>query len=1025
MKPIQLTMTAFGPYKGTEVVDFRRLEDHRLFVVSGATGAGKTTIFDGICFALYGQASGEDRTDIRSLRSDFADDAIQTAVELVFTIHRRTYRIMRQIPYIKKGNKTETSAKCELFELTSDGEVPIIDRQIVSEINRKVEELLGLSQIQFSQIVMLPQGEFRKFLTSDTENKEAILRKIFKTDDYRGIVEVLKKRKDAAVLQLTNEKAKSDHFVQQIPAIVPTRDSLLFEVLSNEYLLTSQVIAGLDQEILFYTEKAAEDEKLYKEAYKKHGDLLATYHTAKTTNEQFALLEQRKTTLTALEQQKSQIQLKEKQLADADRAAIIQEIETSYNQLQQEELVKQQELQQLHAQLDDAVDQLADIEKEYGKVERQEPQRVEASEKLIRLRDHLPAVTQLATNQSHVQQLLKHVRELLSDHHGIADKTTTYREKQEFLKQQIAEMEEAIVPFDALVERLNRLLTHVKIVEKHDHLQAELASYSQTVMDATKAYRKEKQEFDQLQNIWLSNQAAQLAHTLQEGQPCPVCGSNDHPAKQVMSEEETVSREQLDTKHMQVTEVERSLRVAEAKLETIKEQYHALKQEMKEEKITECAEVVNTKQQEVATKVQLLKKKKRTLSLMKEQLSILDSEVTNWTANLHAVEKQLAKRTMEYERESALLEREIAAIPEGVRSLPALEEEIRKAEKHKQQLDTAWVAVQKKREEAKEKLATAKSSLQYVTQAVQECMQKKQHVEERYRAALHQSDFHTEEEYRKAKLTEAEKRIYKEEVKRFNENLHATQTAILELETSLIGKKKMDTILLAEQVDRLKDAYEKALTEWNGSIEYGKSLAQCKSNLQIAAEGIEELERRVSKLTGLHDVIRGQNHLKLSFERFIQIDYLERIIQSANVRLQNLSNGQFELMRSERQEIRGRQSGLGLDVYDAYTGQNRDVKTLSGGEKFNASLSLALGMADVIQSFQGGVSIETMFIDEGFGTLDEESLQKAVDTLIDLQKSGRMIGVISHVEELKKALPAILEVRKSNDGHSETKFILK
>ena len=169
-----------GRIKGRKRSILEKLEDNRLFVISGATGAGKTTIFDGICFALYGQASGEDRTDSRAMRSDFADDAVPTTVELLFDIHNRTYRIMRQIPYVKQGNKTETAARCEFYEVTADGEVPIVDRQIVSEINKKAEELIGFTQAQFSQIVMLPQGEFRKFLTSDTENKETIMRKIFK-----------------------------------------------------------------------------------------------------------------------------------------------------------------------------------------------------------------------------------------------------------------------------------------------------------------------------------------------------------------------------------------------------------------------------------------------------------------------------------------------------------------------------------------------------------------------------------------------------------------------------------------------------------------------------------------------------------------------------------------------------------------------------------------------------------------------------------------------------------------------------
>jgi len=185
------------------------------------------------------------------------------------------------------------------------------------------------------------------------------------------------------------------------------------------------------------------------------------------------------------------------------------------------------------------------------------------------------------------------------------------------------------------------------------------------------------------------------------------------------------------------------------------------------------------------------------------------------------------------------------------------------------------------------------------------------------------------------------------------------------------------------------------------------------------------LEKKKNMIADLYDVIRGQNDQKISFERYLQIEFLETILKSANARLSRLSNGQYVLKRSERQEARGKQSGLSLDVYDAYTGQTRDVKTLSGGEKFNASLSLALGMSDVIQSYQGGVQIDTMFIDEGFGSLDEESLTKAVDTLIDLQKTGRMIGIISHVQELKNAIPAILEVYKMKEGISKTKFVIK
>jgi DNA repair protein SbcC/Rad50 len=259
----------------------------------------------------------------------------------------------------------------------------------------------------------------------------------------------------------------------------------------------------------------------------------------------------------------------------------------------------------------------------------------------------------------------------------------------------------------------------------------------------------------------------------------------------------------------------------------------------------------------------------------------------------------------------------------------------------------------------------------------------------------------------------------------FKQARHTLIEQVADLAVRLANKTKVDLNDLQNELATLKLIYEKALQEVNQSNDYKKAASNLITNILASSKKAIAKEQEFNQITDLYDVIRGQNSLKISFERYLQIEYLEQIIVSANERLKNLSNGQFHLIRSERQESRGKQSGLGLDVYDAYTGQTRDVKTLSGGEKFNASLCLALGMADVIQSFQGNVSIDTMFIDEGFGSLDEESLNKSIDTLIDLQKSGRMIGVISHVQELKTAIPAILEVTKLKEGYSETRFIIK
>ena len=428
---------------------------------------------------------------------------------------------------------------------------------------------------------------------------------------------------------------------------------------------------------------------------------------------------------------------------------------------------------------------------------------------------------------------------------------------------------------------------------------------------------------------------------------------------------------------------------------------------------------------ELEEEIAKLRTHRTELALLKVKLKVQSDKADECTNQKLEMERSVLKCASSLETEKAIFEQTLQSIPEDVRVLQILQERIKSVSERKSELESAWEAVQKRREEMKEVLTTTRAAEVYALHSLEEAEGKRMTAEERYKKALRKSDFQTEEAYTAAKVDEEKRHLLKSDLSDFKQQLHTVRVAIVELNEVLEGKEKAELAGLEEGLVELKKAYEAALTNYNESSEYERNASGLKNKIAISADKLDGLERKYGKVTDLYDVVRGHNGLKLSFERYIQIEYLERIIQSANERLKEMSNGQFVLIRSDRQEIRGRQSGLGLDVYDAYTGQTRDVKTLSGGEKFNASLCLALGMADVIQSFQGSVSIETMFIDEGFGSLDEESLNKAIDTLIDLQKSGRMIGVISHVEELKAAFPAILEVKKSKEGHSHTKFLIK
>jgi DNA repair protein SbcC/Rad50 len=1025
VRPIQLTMTAFGPYKGTEIVDFRELKDNRLFVISGATGAGKTTIFDGICFALYGQASGEDRTDNRAMRSDFADDAVQTTVELTFDIHNRTYRIMRQIPYVKQGNKSETTARCEFYELTAYGEVPLVDRQIVSEINNKAEELIGFTQAQFSQIVMLPQGEFRKFLTSDTENKETIMRKIFKTEPYREIVEQLKEKKDAAQATLTKEMQQSEGHISQITSLLPERESSVFAILANEHYNVNQVVQGLKEELAFYQDKTVVVKKNYDDVYLKHTKMQETYHAAKNINERFVELQQKELALTGLSEQLPLIKLKEQQLVDAERAVSIGEIEMQFLALKEEANIKSDRLEKIRGAVKVATEKMEDATQRFQAEEGRKVEREKIAEVLMRLNDYLPAVSSLASKKATLDLMKKEINFMEKDFSITVKKTDEETKRLDSVKLEIDAFEGKLASYDERIDELNVTNEKCKVLDEHIVIRNRITALEKEKIANEVSYKKYKSEYDAVEQIWLNNQAAILAATLKDGEPCPVCGSENHLSKSHNPIEVIVSREQLEMEKEKLIDVENQFRNAAISYRNGLEQLGDKEKEMNRLTINIDNNDLHVLKKKLETEVAALRNDRKTLIDLRGKLKKQEALTGQFITKKSEIERALFQQQSSYDTQVAVLDMTLQSIPEDVRVLSILQEEIAETEQKKMQLDRAWETVQQFREDAFQQLTIAKSAETHAGQTLDDIVEKRNHAGNRFKEALKESAFPTEEAYRESKMNEENRNTLKEKVSIFKQQLYTLRETVMELRLMLEGKEMVDLSVLEVQVTELKSAYEAALSDYNASSEYEKTAFGLKEKLVQSSVKVIELERIYGKVTDLYDVVRGQNGLKLSFERFIQIEYLERIIQSANERLKEMSNGQFVLIRSDRQEVRGRQSGLGLDVYDAYTGQTRDVKTLSGGEKFNASLCLALGMADVIQSFQGAVSIDTMFIDEGFGSLDEESLNKAIDTLIDLQKSGRMIGVISHVEELKAAFPAILEVKKSKEGHSHTYFTIK
>ncbi|WP_337017028.1 SMC family ATPase [Oceanobacillus massiliensis] len=1030
MKPLKLTMTAFGPYKSTEVIDFTELNGSNLFAISGNTGAGKTTIFDGIAFALYGSASGSDREDNKMLRSDFADDSVHTSVELQFALNGRNYRILRQLGHVKKGNKSKTGERYEFFENVNGKEVPCVDRQIVSEIDKQIEVIIGLTQDQFKQIVMLPQGEFRKLLTSETENKEAILRRLFKTENYKQLNELLRSKKNVVEQNFNQMKQSRDHFIGNIQSVLPKReDSLLTDVLSAEHHNVHQVIAGLEEETAFYQEQIKKDEGNYKSAYKKHDKEQKNYHQAQALNERFQELDQKDRLLEELKVRIPEFEQKESKLEAAERASTIEIYEKQLNNWHIEVKQKERGLEEAEAARKIAEASLKTAEHEYKQEENNKGNREEAAKKLERLIDHLPIVKDIDKQKNYLEELAKKGKQTNIELEKVKQQIKAKNETAEKGMERINKLDQDVSQLPEKQQRLSEMRDKAKVLKAYMDLHERQQVLAKDVNAKEKAFISTKEAYRNLEKAWLNNQAIILANHLHDGEACPVCGSVEHPNK-AATEEDLVTKEQLEAFKKDLDEKDDLYRSAAAIVKATQSQLAEREKEVSKynvemEQIPFLFRQLVEDGKKAAKEVEALTEIRTQLKNLKESQEKVIHEIKQLEPERERLEKTYYEQRTTYKEKMAVYEERLRNIPKEVQVLTILERQIADAKAHKLNLEKQWEKVQTAYEKAKEAQTKALSNESHAGRQLKETKNKQESALQEFKEALSSADFESVEVYNQAKMTAEDQRNWKEEIRQFNQQLASIKQQVADLKDFLKDKTRVELSVLEQRLIELKQAFEQALSQLNRSKEYQLEAASLRANIVKADEQLQESEKRLSVITDLYDVIRGQNSRKISFERYLQIEYLEQIIEAANGRLTGLSNGQYYLLRSERQESHGKQSGLALDVYDSYTGQTRDVKTLSGGEKFNASLSLALGMSDVIQSFQGNISIETMFIDEGFGSLDEESLTKAIDTLIGLQQSGRMIGVISHVQELKSMFPATLEVSKTKEGYSKTKFVVK
>ncbi len=1031
MRPIKLTICGFGPYAGKEVVDFTKLNGRNIFVVSGKTGAGKTTIFDAISFSLYGEPSGDTR-EIRSLRSDFADDDTDTFVELDFEIKGEVYKVKRSPLYLKKKkNKegyTESKASAELF-LPNDKHITKI-----KDVNDKLIEILGINRQQFKQIVMLAQGEFRKLLLANSSEREDIFRKIFDTYRFENIQEELKTR----AKNITNIKKENDI---KLKAKLTSLKGVSSDF--NDITILEDIKNIIDSNYIEYKNICDKKDKLQKLYDEKNREKLNIENNNLLIKEKEIILNK----LEKLKEQKELFGEKEKEIKNIEYAKDIKSLEEKY-------LEVNLKIKKYTEDINNSTIKIKNLEKEFDlskKNLKYEEQNEHMRENLLLEIDKLKKIKSKVCEIDNLKEKLNSTKK---EYDSLDNKITKIKIEIENLEKSEIENSDRLQYINELTltkkdldkeleykkELIDKLRTIIKKIISYEENAASHKNLEKEYNDFDLKYKKVKIDYEDMEELYQKDKAGILAKTLVENKPCPVCGSKTHPNKAKIN---TIDFDEYDLKSKKL-ELENLEKEKNKKLENliiknndlknilqsinedlksnylksidinksydnntkyrIKEIGISLKSDCskKEEELLKINSILDKKydiEKNIIKIKEYLKSNKKYLSVYEENLVNIKEIITTYNTKIEEFKKE---------------------IPSNVKNLKELDENISTKEeslkKSREKLDNLKKIYEKiDRDLEKEKVLLSNNNRILKELDLEEKVSKN-----KFEDALN-SRFNDLFSYEKSKNNINNLETIKNEVYEYKSNLQILKSK----KEDIINKTKniefVELSSLNNEINDIlstKESLELKEKEIYSILQNNKAIYDDISKIK---EDLKKIENEYKIIGELSDFANGKNSLRLSFERYILASYFEDIIEASNIRLDKITNSRFRLIRKDTINKNKKQSGLDLLVYDEYTGKEREVSSLSGGESFKASLSLALGLSDVIQSNSGGISIETIFVDEGFGTLDSESLNTAIDCLLELQEYGRLVGIISHVEELKQRIDAKLEIESSQKG-SKIKF---
>lgn len=918
MRPLKITMSAFGPYAGEVTLDMQKLGKSGIYLITGDTGAGKTTVFDAISYALYGEASGNYRENT-TLRSKYASADTPTFVELEFEYNNEIYKINRNPEYPRPNKRgdgfTKQSANAEL--VMPDGSV--ITK--IKEVSAKVEEIIGINKNQFSQIAMIAQGDFRKLLNCETNERSKIFRKIFKTEPYHNIEIKLSSLFNELKRNREKEKSGIEQYINQLKCNENDTLSLELERAKSGDVLIEDVIklAGeiINKDTLEYTKTQKNIESINEEIEKINSNI-KLYEKQEATKKAYAKasaqLEELKTKRNDCEKAYKSAEAQRERLDDLTRKInLINSKMPKYDELKS---------------LEDSINERA--------------QSFEKSNNLLKLKQQ--EITLLEKEFDEKSKALEEVKG--------ADLLV---QKLNVQKEEIKKKAEALKELKIEIDRCKTEQKNLKNAQ----------SFAKSALDE---YGALENEYNQIYIAFFNEQAGIIADELKDGEPCPVCGSTSHPNLARKSEN------------------------APSQADVESAQNLVKKAQEKADKARDTASALKSRFDEIAANVK---------SAAKKLFGTDDNVFDDYNSNINALKKEyddtlaLLKTANEKLNLYQKLDKEIPKIQEKQKSLS---DEISTLNTQKAS-DEAFISENTKR------VTSIKSELDFESaDLAKDKLKEYTNLSSDIKNAIEKSKNDFDDIKSKYDTQKGKKASLENALKEFKE-----------IDLASLNEKSL-------KLNEHKNDIDETAKSLYSRIDSNKSLVD---NISEKRDILKEYDDKYVWLKALSETANGDisGKEKITLETFVQMTYFDSIIRKANIRLLTMSDGQYELVRRSDAETLKKNEGLALDVIDHFNASSRSVSTLSGGESFMASLCLALGLSDEIQSSNGGIKLDTMFVDEGFGSLDGEALDRALSALTSLSQGNRLVGIISHVDVLRDRIDNKIVITKDRTTGSNAQII--